>query len=230
MGFSSIPVQNSGLAQALNITDFEFCFAGGAVGANGAFYSLVSGQNQAADVAYLAIGGTTNAAAVDSTVITTLTAKMTTLVTPEGNQAIQYPAQPVTPAEQALQVTGLANHIGQIEAKTTGGTNADDIAWVIKGLPIKQIISVELICKQAATMSNIEIIKQGPAILLPEPVTLGAANKIIKSGTTQIDFDTDYICLLPKSQIAFGALRTATNNTLAPASGDILVLKIKAVV
>jgi hypothetical protein len=124
-------------------------------------------------------------------------------------------------------IVGLVNHMAQIEANADG---ADCVSFCVQGLPIKQVVSVELELNDVSILRKCVVAKEGGALVLPEPVTLGASSKIIKTGTTEIDFDTDTLNLLIKDQVVFGSLKLADVSEFVPAVGDSLVLRIKAII
>lgn len=214
-----LPIQNSGLAQALSMQTFEFVFTGAAIATNGSILTLVPAQKSAAAKVFVAIGLGDVSTAVMSTAVATA------MVTPENYQSSQIPNYPIT--DTANLITGLVNYFDEIEANADG---ADSIGFCVQGLPIKQIVSIDFVIQDASTMNEDVICKSGGALILPEPVTLGAASEIIKTGTTEIDFDTDKLNLLLKNQLLFGSFTVAESDNVAPASGDLIILRIKAIV
>ena len=77
-------------------------------------------------------------------------------------------------------------------------------------------------------MADVVIAKAGPASILPEPLTLGGTSNFIITGSTEVTATANPLLIAPNNQLIFGSLKTVTSASFAPTTGDVIVLRVKA--
>jgi hypothetical protein len=214
-----------------SLVTYEAMFTGAAPGASGAVLSVVGGLAVASDKVWLSVGGS---AAATSAVMTAAVANamVATPTITDTNQVV-IGSLAATQASKTNAATGLVNYF-------SAAASAADLAKAVNfcaKIEADRIVGVELVLLKGAasgasagdaTAQN--LINYASPVVIPEPVTLGANSRMIKTGSTQVALGTDLLVYVPGEGIVYGTLTIGSIDNFAVEVGDVVVLRLKCLV
>lgn len=210
----------------------ECLFAGAAPGANGVVLSPVAGLGIAADKVFLSVGG--SSAASSALMTAAVASAMVAIPTLNDTNETVIGALAGLQTAKSNMATGLVNYFASAVAVAD---SAKAVNFCVAGIPGRTVVGVELKLMKAAAAGastvasqNQELINYSAPVVVPEPVTLGANSRMIKTGSTQVALGTDLLVHVASEGLVYGTLTVGTAANLTIGTGDVLSLKIKVLV
>ena len=213
MSINPLVCPDAGLAASQDSVTIELSFVGASLAANGSILALVPAQASAGARVHLAVGNGNNSTAKPSAA-----AVQALIKRPNGGSLS---------AQEQLIATGVKAALDQIEALADG---ADAVAFALGGLNVSEVIAAELSITSGAVQDTLTLVQAGPALRIPEPVTLSGSELVTGDGTA-FDLDADKIAVVgglePGScSTVVGCINVPVAAKLALAAGVTVKLKL----
>ena len=213
MSINPLVCPDAGLAASQDSVTIELSFVGASLAANGSILALVPAQASAGARVHLAVGNGNNSTAKPSAA-----AVQALIKRPNGGSLS---------AQEQLIATGVKAALDQIEALADG---ADAVAFALGGLNVSEVIAAELSITSGAVQDTLTLVQAGPALRIPEPVTLSGSELVTGDGTA-FDLDADKIAVVGGLQpgscsTVVGCINVPVAAKLALAAGVTVKLKL----